>query len=361
LGGIYRHVLDLMQGQIERGHDVGFVTDEAMYDEFASMKMGELKNHLKLGLHLVPMKRSIGLGDVQTTRNMRQLIHTLNPDVVHGHGAKGGAYARMAGKQFLRVYTPHGGSLHYSPKSIEGAIYFALEWSFLKLTDLLLFESEYAAKKYQENISTSGIGLRKVFNGLKEKEFTRSKLNENAAEFLFIGEWRHLKGLDVLLNALKLVSEKLDAHPKLIMVGSGPDELRFKALCTQLDLDSQVQWVGRLPAEEAFKMGDILVIPSRAESMPYIVLEAIAAQKSLITTSVGGIPEIYGKRRHELIPPDDADALCNAMLVALAQGRDQRTKAAKENAERLHEVFSSDNMVDGILEAYGSAWISKRK
>src|ERR1700676_1600164 len=65
-------------------------------------------------------------------------------DVLHGHGAKGGAYARLANSAHaIRVYTPHGGSLHYGWGSPTGLLYLTLERILIARTDLFLFESAY--------------------------------------------------------------------------------------------------------------------------------------------------------------------------------------------------------------------------
>ena len=64
-----------------------------------------------------------------------------------------------------------------------------------------------------------------------------------------------------------------------------------------------------MPVREAFKLGRMLVVPSRAESMPYVVLEAAGARVPMIATNVGGIPEIFGPFRDRLGPPDDAEDL----------------------------------------------------
>ena len=68
-----------------------------------------------------------------------------------------------------------------------------------------------------------------------------------------------------------------------------------------------------MPARQAFALGRIMVVPSRAESFPYIVLEAAAAGKSLIATGVGGIPDMFGPLAERLIPPDDCGALERAL------------------------------------------------
>ena len=98
-----------------------------------------------------------------------------------------------------------------------------------------------------------------------------------------------------------------------------------------------------------------MVAPSRAESLPYIVLETAAAGKPLITTRVGGIPEIYGPLSTRLVPAGDAAALA----AAIAQTLDNPAETARNHgaaaAIAWRKAFSVDTMVDGVLGAYGEA------
>jgi glycosyltransferase involved in cell wall biosynthesis len=95
------------------------------------------------------------------------------------------------------------------------------------------------------------------------------------------------------------------------------------------------------------------VVASRAESLPYIVLEAAAACIPMVATAVGGIPEVFGPEG-PLVPPADPLRLADAIAAALAD-----PAAAKARAERLRQrvrtLFSQDAMVDGVLAAYGEA------
>ena len=101
-------------------------------------------------------------------------------------------------------------------------------------------------------------------------------------------------------------------------------------------------------------MGRMLVIPSRAESLPYIVLEAAAAGMPIIATEVGGVPEIFGPHSEHLIAPDDIAALVDAMRTALTDpGETERV--AQEVRARVRDEFSLASMVEGGLTAYREA------
>ncbi len=106
-------------------------------------------------------------------------------------------------------------------------------------------------------------------------------------------------------------------------------------------------------------MGRMLVLPSRAESLPYVVLEAAAASVPIIATRVGGIPEIFGPQAEHLIAPDNVDALVDAIGAAL-DGPTQVDRMAQLVKSRVHRVFSSTAMVDGGIAAYREALAMRR-
>jgi glycosyltransferase involved in cell wall biosynthesis len=98
----------------------------------------------------------------------------------------------------------------------------------------------------------------------------------------------------------------------------------------------------------------MLVIPSRAESLPYVVLEAAAAGVPIIATEVGGVPEIFGPQAVHLIPADDVAALVEAMRTALVDPGEAH-RIAEEVRARVHAEFSLSTMVEGGLAAYREA------
>jgi glycosyltransferase involved in cell wall biosynthesis len=88
--------------------------------------------------------------------------------------------------------------------------------------------------------------------------------------------------------------------------------------------------------------------------LPYVVLEAAASAKPLISTKVGGIPEIYGPLSNTLIPPQDASALAAAIAKSL-DDPERAAKIALQISARVAASFSRDVMVDGVLAGYRAA------
>lgn len=357
VGGLFRHVLDLAGEQARRGHAVGIVADSNTGDALTDRRLDALAPHLSLGITRVPMARQPGPADLSAYRTVRDLAASFRPEVLHGHGAKGGAFARLTRRSLRRrghrvtaFYTPHGGSLNYRPGTLESRIFIGIEKILDGLTDGLVFESAYASRVYARLVAGSGAPSRIVPNGLQPADFTPHVPAPDAVDFVFLGELRGVKGIDVLLRALRLVNDRRPA--RAILFGSGPDAVSLEALARDLDLDGLTSFPGARPAPEALPQGRCFVVPSRAESFPYVVLEAAAAGMPLIATDVGGIPEIVAGTDTPLIPSENAEALRDAMLSFLEDPR-----SAAERAARLRDVagakFTVAAMTTAILDFYG--------
>jgi glycosyltransferase involved in cell wall biosynthesis len=333
VGGLFRHVCDLSAAQTAAGHAVGVVVDSASADSLTEQRLAALAGHLSLGLHRTAMSRDIGWRDLTATSATAALASRLDIEVIHGHGAKGGAYARLAavrlereGRHVRAFYTPHGGSLHYAPTSIKGRVFMALERNLARATAGIVFESAYSAAVYARNVAALTCPARVIPNGLLPQEFGTHTPAAAATDIVYIGELRRLKGVDVLLHAL---ARPMNGRPaSATIVGDGPDAAEFKALSRRLGLDAQVTFPGAMPAARAFPLGRVLAMPSRAESFPYIVLEAAAAGIPLVATAVGGIPEIVAGTDTKLVTADDVDALHAGLDAALRDPAGASARAA---------------------------------
>jgi glycosyltransferase involved in cell wall biosynthesis len=276
-------------------------------------------------------------------------------DVVHGHGAKGGAYARMvfANRRAVRAYTPHGGSLLFGHDTLAGKFYLATERLLMLRGDLFLFESAYSADIFRRKIGNPRGLVRIVHNGVSRAEFEPVVSRPDATDLVFLGELRPVKGIDVLIDAI-VQTHHAGRSVTATLVGDGPDREALQARVAHHGLSGAVRFMPAMPARQALTLGRIMAVPSRAESLPYVVLEAAAAGKPLITTGVGGIPEIYGPLSNTLVPPADAAALARAITQAL-----DHPATLAEITGKLRELvqasFSVDHMVDGVLNAYQTA------
>ncbi|MEW6092303.1 MAG: glycosyltransferase, partial [Pseudomonadota bacterium] len=106
MGGLFRHVRDLVMGQQEAGIAAGIVCAEPPDDGISAKRLADIERFCGLGLHVLPMSRLPGLGDIANIREVGALARRLKPSILHGHGAKGGLLARLvpAPQDTIRVY-----------------------------------------------------------------------------------------------------------------------------------------------------------------------------------------------------------------------------------------------------------------
>ncbi len=280
------------------------------------------------------------------------LVGKLKPQVLHGHGAKAGAFVRLkvSSKDTIRVYTPHGGSLHYPPTTMKGMFYSRLERALMNRTDLFLFESAFARNTYQRIVGKPTGIVKCVFNGVTAGEFDSVPLAGDATDVVYVGEFRHIKGADLLIDAVARLRE--GGRPlTLTLAGDGEETAALKAQVQRLNLGESIRFIGHVKARHGFSKGRLLVVPSRGDSMPYVVIEAAAAGVPMIAANVGGIPEIFDQHTGALFAPGAVTALADAIAAALDDPA-AATARAKSLRERILKHFSQTAMVEGVMAGY---------
>ncbi len=359
VGGIFRHILDLANGQADRGHHVGIIADSLTGGDRAEAALKEIAPRLKLGVHRLAIRREPLPTDVLVWAHFTRLIRRLKPDVLHGHGAKAGAFIRLKPRSsdIIRVYTPHGGSLHYPLNTLKGALYSRLERTLMNSTDLFLFESAFARDTYQRTIGIPRGLVRCVFNGVTADEFDPVTKAADATDIVYVGEFRHIKGADLLVDAVARL--RADGRPvTLTLAGDGEELEALKAQIERLGLGEAVRFIGHVKARYGFSKGSLLVVPSRGDSMPYVVIEAAAAGIPMVAANVGGIPEIFGSHTDALFAPNIVGAIADAIEIAL-EDPDAALARAKSLRERIFLHFSQKAMVEGILAGYRDAFADR--
>jgi glycosyltransferase involved in cell wall biosynthesis len=359
VGGIFRHVRDLTEAQVAAGHSVGIVCDSTTGGAFEEKLFEGMRHLLALGVQRTPMQRHVGPGDIASAWRTFKIVKELQPNVIHGHGAKGGTYARLFGSllrvsrsRVARLYSPHGGSLHYDENTLTGKLFFTLERSMARFTDCLLFVSDYERQAYRKKVGEPPIPNVLVYNGVRPAEFEPVADDADAADLLYIGMMRDLKGPDIFIDALAKTEAALGRRLTAVMVGAGEDLQRYKAQVQRLGLADRVRFLPPMPARQAFALARLVVVPSRAEAMPYIVLETLAAGKPMIASAVGGIPEILGPGSPALVDPMP-DSVSEKMRQALADL--SAYKRLMPDLATLKARFGADVMAGEVEQAYFAA------
>lgn len=364
VGGLFRHVLDLARAQVARGLDVGIFCDASTGGERAAQALEELRPGLTLGVTRIPMRRNPHPLDAAALLSFGAAYRRLKPNVLHAHGSKGGAYARLAfapalDRAAIRAYTPHGGSFNYKPGTAMHALYMAAENVLARRTDVFLFESAFIAGRFRESVGETDRVVRIVHNGIGESEFEPIAHVDDPFDLVYVGELRPAKGIETLIDAVALLRREKGCRLTTLIVGSGPDEQALQTRAKQAGIWDSVAFVPPQPIRAALARGAIMVIPSYAESLPYVILEAAAAAQPLVSTDVGGIPEIFGPHSGELIPARDTRALAEAILTKHGEHPEERRAKAERLSEFVRCRFSLRKMVDGVLAGYEAAFAAR--
>ncbi len=353
-GGLFRHVRDLAEGQQLAGWQVGLICDRGSGDSSTDSRLQALAPFCALGIHRLDMQRYPAFSDIGVVRRIGEICEPLQPGVLHGHGAKGAAYARLTATRCRAsaICTPHGGWLHFSPRSLSGMAFAGIERALKARTHGMIFESAYSANVYTNRAGRLACPQMVIHNGLAEAEYAPCIAAVPRYDFAFVGELRRLKGVDTLLDAAARLPDA--ASVKILIAGEGPDQAHFRARAMQHGLGGVTFSRPIHPATAAFADSACVIVPSLLESLPYLVLEAAACGVPMIATRAGGIPEIFGPYSDRLLTPGDVQSLADAMQ-RLRSNADQARRDAELLREHVHAHFGLNDMVERTLALYERA------
>ncbi len=201
-----------------------------------------------------------------------------------------------------------------------------------------------------------------VYNGLDLQPFQDlNRVPESKLQFGFpidsfvVGTTARatkMKGIQFVLQALAL---KRDTMPqaRYLFVGDGSDLEEFKAMSAELKIEDRVSFTGyQTDVRPALQAMDLFAFPSLKEAMGISLVEAMATGLPVVSTTVGGIPEVVQNGATGLlVAPGDADALANAIEV-FARDRDLCSKMGAKGRERVQEHFTAEAMGATMEKVY---------
>ena len=170
----------------------------------------------------------------------------------------------------------------------------------------------------------------------------------------FVGRLEKQKGVDWLLaNAKPWLDRLLDVD--LLLVGKGPEEKRLRWLASTLGISSRVHFAGwRGDVAEILAASCLLVLPSRWEGMPNVVLEAMASRLPVLATAVEGVRELLGPGAElQTVTMGDSQLLVEK-LVALVNSTSLSQQLGEDNRRRVESEFS----IARTVRAYQDLWES---
>jgi len=301
--------------------------------------------------------------DTYAKRTWHYLSYVLSRrfDIIHFHvcpsgpGVPSALAARLTSTPVCSIHDP---PRFFNPESkLEDVAFKGL----LKIWRKIVIPSEYVLSELERFGYTSVKSKIEVIpNGINVDEIQQASPIDIVGDpaFLFLGHIEHRKGVDLLLRAFaRLLSTETTTNigSHLHIVGSGKLQMLCRNFVIEKNMRDRVHFWGSVSEQTKFsllKSCDICVFPSRQESFGITILEGMAAGKPIISTKVGGIPEIMKDGRNGLLVNLDVESLCEAMKLIL-ENRDFRKSAMRNNLDDVQQ-FSWKRLSERYFEMYES-------
>jgi glycosyltransferase involved in cell wall biosynthesis len=369
MGGPALHVAYLTEGLTKRGYDTTLVAGSLARGEDSMAFVADARGVAvvridELGREISPLR------DLMATIRLARLIRKERPQILHTHTAKAGTVgrvaARLAGsrKPPIVVHTFHGHVLRGYFGPVRTLLFRLLErWLAAGTTALIA-----VSPQVRDDLVSLGVAARERFvvirlgieldervapeeNGRGE---SRRYLGIPGDRFAvgWIGRMTAVKRTDDVLIAFKSLRDSgVDAV--LCMVGDGPDRIPLEQRAHELGVARDTVFLGYqedvAPFYAAF---DVLVLPSGNEGTPVTVIEALAAERPVVATRVGGVPDVVRDGEDGFLVEAGATEDLADRLGRLARDPALRARMGKKGRERVLPRYAVNRLVDDVDELY---------
>jgi glycosyltransferase involved in cell wall biosynthesis len=253
---------------------------------------------------------------------LREVLRVQKPDIVQTHAVKShflNGFARPSGLPWLAYH--HG----YTDPDLKMQMYNTLDrWSLPRADRVVTVCKPFAEMLAKKGVKRSKIRvlgnsiepITKPLAATREQIRSQWNIPDQAALILTIGRLSAEKGHRDLLSALKVLRDRQPDLPlRVLLLGDGPERQRLEQQSAALGFSEVLVFAGHqqdpLPY---YRAADLFVLPSLSEGSPNVLLEAMMAQTPIISTAVGGVPEMAQNERSALlIKSADSAALADAM------------------------------------------------
>lgn len=286
-------------------------------------------------------------------------------DLIHAHFAmpSGGA-CRIVAEKLKKpwVLTLHGSDVHIYPTFSKGA-----EKIFCKTVqsaNKVIAVGKNLADKAKEKTGREsivlpiGIDLSKFRHPLISKRHVRKQLNlpDDKNIILFVGRLVKEKGIVELAESLAYLPE----DTVIFFIGNGPERVTLQQ---HPMYNKQLFLLGEMENEQVVDYmyaSDIFALPSYSEGMPTVMIEAISLKIPVVCTSVGGIPDLFGKYKDKLIEAKSVKSLAFRLNEYLAK-KEEAQKVCEELYEHVQKYYEAKNNAEKLINHYTSLISSKEK
>lgn len=295
-----------------------------------------------------------GRGYLLERRAVRQLVRAVEPDVLHTHGYRPDVVDAPVAR---RLHTPTVTTVHgFTGNGLRNRLY---EWA--QVRSYRRFGAVVAvSERLGRDLISQGVPKERVHVVRNAWEPDRPFLDRGEArQVLGIPDDRKVVGWVGRLSpekapevALQVIAAWKDPAALLAMVGQGGMDAELNGLAEELGVSDRVAWLGRVPdAARCMRGFDALLLTSRTEGTPMVLLEAMAAGVPIVTTAVGGIPEFLSGQEAVLAPSGDAPALAAGLAQVFDRPADAKARAGGAR-HVLEEKFDVGSWVERYSHVY---------
>jgi glycosyltransferase involved in cell wall biosynthesis len=319
-------------------------------------------------------------------RTLKSLVQPLNPikdllaltnitfflkrnpyHIVHTHNSKAGFLGRLAAKLAgipVIVHTVHGFAFHDEEPSWRRMLFKTLERMASRWCDKMIFISQPLIDWGLRERVASEKKTVKIYSGIELERFSPAsdKIKESVRKKWGIGRHEAVigivsklwegKGHHTLIEAFKMIRSEIN-NARLVVVGEGYLYDRLVQYANNLGLKDSVLFTGfQADVSEIITTFDVAVLPSFFEGMGRVLLEAMAMEKPVVASRVGGIPDLveHGVNGF-LVTPGDVEELAEAIVKTLAD-KGLAEKMGRAGRKKISAKYSADHMVGSIEKLY---------
>jgi glycosyltransferase involved in cell wall biosynthesis len=340
-GGGTTHVLQILRG-LRSTHSMGLITQSQSY-LFHQAKELDIPSY---GLHFFPSRVNLAV-----SFRLNKIYSEWKPDLIHVHGGRAGMFHTITGTTVPTVYAVHGFHFVHKPIGIRWLATF-IEGVIISRANRIIFESEYdanlarARKILPENQHTAIIPNSIQLRNIQEYHTTPAK------HVGFLSRLEYQKDPFLFLDALEHLPDYTAT-----MAGGGSLESAVKQEITRRDLAKRVRQVGTLSHQESLEIlstFDVLVLTSRWEGLPNVVLEAMCAGVPVVAINVGALSEIIEHKKNGLLIDERSGQALAWAVRAAVENHELRTEMINQARQHVRDRFSEENMLSEIQKIYAA-------
>lgn len=179
------------------------------------------------------------------------------------------------------------------------------------------------------------------------------ELHDEAVLIGIVGRLVPIKGLSYLLEAVSLVTKATDIDFQLLIVGDGPLHQELEEQSRQLHMEDKVRFLGwRFDLERIYADLDIVALSSLNEGTPFSLIEAMAAGRAVVSTSVGGVPDVVQDEETGLLAPSKNPAALAAAMLRLLKDKDLRKLLGDRARISVLSKYNKSRLLKDMEEFY---------